>query len=132
MTSTSLELATAAMRSFLEMVQEFGPLLGDPDACDFLAGNPEEPALPGYVETIQKWAVPEHRRWFAYGFADPRAQEAAAAALTDELGLVFDADDILLTRGAHGRSRWRSGWPSSRGQVRRSSSSARPGSSTSR
>ncbi len=102
MPPTSLELATAAMRPFLEMVQEFGPLMGDPDACDFLAGNPEEPALPGYVETIQKWAVPEHRRWFAYGFADPRAQEAAAAALTDELGLAFDPDDILLTRGAHG------------------------------
>ncbi len=102
MAYTSLNLAAAAMRPFLGMVREFGPLMSDPDASDFLAGNPEEPALPGYVETIQKWAVPEHRRWFAYGFADPRAQEAAAASLTDELGLTFDAEDILLTRGAHG------------------------------
>ncbi len=100
--STSLSLAAAAIRPFFEMVQEFGPLMDDPDACDFLAGNPEEPALPGYVETLQRWTVPEHRRWFAYGFADPRAQEAAATALADELGLTFDAEDILLTRGAHG------------------------------
>ena len=102
MDPTSLDLATAAMRPFLEMVQEFGPRMSDPAACDFLAGNPEEPALPGYVETIQRWAVPEHRRWFAYGFADPRAQEAAAASLSDELGLAFGAEDILLTRGASG------------------------------
>jgi aspartate aminotransferase len=34
--------------------------------------------------------------------ADPRAQEAAAASLTDELGIAFEPDDILLTRGATG------------------------------
>src|SRR5262249_10641124 len=56
----------------------------------------------GYVETLQKWAVPAHRRWFAYGFSDPRARAAAAAALGQELGLAFQPDDILLTRGAHG------------------------------
>jgi aspartate aminotransferase len=91
-----------ALRPFLEMVGEFGPRLANPDACDFLAGNPEVPALPGYVETLQRWLEPQHRRWFAYGMADPRAQEAAAASLTDELGIAFEPDDILLTRGATG------------------------------
>jgi len=73
-----------------------------PDVCDFLVGNPEEPALPGYVEALQKWAVPEHRRWFAYGFGHPPAQRAAADGLSAELELPFEPDDILLTRGAHG------------------------------
>jgi aspartate aminotransferase len=76
--------------------------MGDPDACDFLAGNPEVPALPGYVETLQKWLEPQDRRWFAYGMPDPRAAEAAATELSDELGVAFEPDDILLTRGAHG------------------------------
>src|SRR4029453_12064047 len=86
----------------LQVWRELGPLANDAEACDFLAGNPEQPALPGYVETLQKWAMPPHRRWFAYGFADPRARAAAADALGQELGLAFEPDDILLTRGAHG------------------------------
>jgi len=101
-TSTGLAQALAALQPFLQVVRELGPLANDPEACDFLAGNPEQPALPGYVETLQKWAVPTHRRWFAYGFGDSRARGAAAAALKDELGLAFEPDDILLTRGAHG------------------------------
>ena len=96
-----MERALRALAPFLRVVQELGPLSNDPEACDFLAGNPEQPALPGYVETLQKWAVPAHRRWFAYGFADPRAR-VAAAALGQELGLAFNPADILLTRGAHG------------------------------
>jgi aspartate aminotransferase len=102
MTASALEQARVALQPFLRVVQELGPLSNDPEACDFLAGNPEEPALPGYVETLQKWAVPVHRRWFAYGFADRRARAAAATALSEELGLAFEPDDILLTRGAHG------------------------------
>ena len=101
-TSTGLDRALAALQPFLRVVQELGPLSNDPEACDFLAGNPEQPALPGYVEILQKWAVPAHRRWFAYGFSDSRARVAAAAALGEELGLAFEPDDILLTRGAHG------------------------------
>lgn len=91
-----------SLRPFLDLVMGVGPVMGDPDACDFLAGNPEMPALPGYVETLQRWLEPENRRWFAYGMADRRAQEAAARNLSDELGLPFEPDDILLTRGAHG------------------------------
>jgi aspartate aminotransferase len=102
MVSMGLERALTALQPFLRVVRELGPLSNDPEACDFLAGNPEEPALPGYVETLQKWTVPVHRKWFAYGFGHPRARVAAAAALGEELGLAFEPDDILLTRGAHG------------------------------
>lgn len=92
----------ASLAPFLRGIMGSAPLMGDPDACDFLAGNPEVPALPGYVETLQKWLEPQDRRWFAYGMPDPRAAEAAATELTDELGVAFEPDDILLTRGAHG------------------------------
>ena len=92
----------ASLAPFFRGIMGSAPLMGDPDACDFLAGNPEVPALPGYVETLQKWLEPQDRRWFAYGMPDPRAAEAAAAALSEELGLAFDPEDIILTRGAHG------------------------------
>src|SRR5207342_1369323 len=91
-----------SLRPFLGVVMELGPAMADPDACDFLAGNPEVPALPGYVETLQRWLEPKDRRWFAYGMADRTAQEAAAGNLSEELGFAFEPDDILLTRGAHG------------------------------
>jgi aspartate aminotransferase len=89
------------VRPFMTGMLEFAPMASDPDACDFLAGNPEWPALPGYVETLQKWIEPRDRRWFAYGLPDGRARSAAAEALTEELGVGFEPDDILLTRGAH-------------------------------
>ena len=84
------------------MDPELGGLMGDPEACDFLAGNPEEAALPGYVETLQKWAVAEDRSWYAYTLGDTRASTAAAEGLAEELGISFEPEDILLTRGAHG------------------------------
>jgi aspartate aminotransferase len=91
-----------SIEPFLHGMLEFAPRMADPEACNFMAGNPEMPALPGYVETLQKWLEPQHRRWFAYGMPDRRAGEAAAEALSGELGIRFEADDILLTRGAHG------------------------------
>jgi aspartate aminotransferase len=100
---------SSEMRRVLQLIQpfmtgmlEFAPKALDPEACDFMAGNPEQPALPGYVETLQKWIEPRDRKWFAYGLGDTNAQLAAAEALTGELGVRFEPDDILLTRGAHG------------------------------
>lgn len=91
----------ASLGPFLQGIGAFGSLLDDPETCDFMAGNPEVPALPGYVETLQKWLEPQHRGWFAYGMPDRRAGEAAAEAISRELGLRFAREDILLTRGAH-------------------------------
>jgi aspartate aminotransferase len=102
--SREITRAIATLKPFLEVMTdpEITVAFEAPDVCDFLVGNPEEPALPGYVEALQKWAVPQDRRWFAYGFGHPPAQEAAATALTSELSMTFDPEDILLTRGAHG------------------------------
>jgi len=72
------------------------------ESADFTAGNPQELALPPYVAALTRWSVPQDKDWFAYKFLDRRAQEVAAAALGDRLGLAFTPDDIVLCRGAFG------------------------------
>ena len=71
----------------------------DPQNCDFVAGNPQEIALPEYVESLQRWTVPQDKDWYAYKFNEPYAQEAAAAGLRDRRGVPFEADDVLVTDG---------------------------------
>jgi hypothetical protein len=49
--------AQRALRPFLEAVMHL-PLLGArPAVADFWAGNPQEPALPGFVEALQRWSL---------------------------------------------------------------------------
>jgi aspartate aminotransferase len=74
--------------------------LGHPDACDFLAGNPQEMAMPAYVEAVQKALVPDSPSYYAYGPDWQPANAAVAAALGGRLGLELDAQDVILTRGA--------------------------------
>ena len=71
----------------------------DPQNCDFVAGNPQEIALPEYVESLQRWTVPQDKDWYAYKFNEPYAQEAAAAGLRERRGVPFEADDVLVTDG---------------------------------
>jgi aspartate aminotransferase len=72
----------------------------DPENCDFVAGNPQEMALPVFVEALQRWTVPQDKDWYAYKFNEPYAQEAAAAGLRERRGVPFEPEDILLTDGA--------------------------------
>jgi aspartate aminotransferase len=72
----------------------------DPENCDFVAGNPQEIAMPAFVESLQRWTVPQDKDWYAYKFNEPYAQEAAAAGLRERRGVPFEAEDILLTDGA--------------------------------
>ncbi|HET8527057.1 MAG TPA: aminotransferase class I/II-fold pyridoxal phosphate-dependent enzyme [Actinomycetota bacterium] len=72
----------------------------DPENCDFVAGNPQEMVLPEYVESLQRWTVPQDKDWYAYKFNEPYAQEAAAAGLRERRGVAFEAEDILVTDGA--------------------------------
>jgi len=71
----------------------------DPQNCDFVAGNPQEMVLPEYVESLQRWTVPQDKDWYAYKFNEPYAQEAAAAGLRERRGIPFEAEDILVTDG---------------------------------
>jgi aspartate aminotransferase len=72
----------------------------DPQNCDFVAGNPQEMVLPEYVESLQRWTVPQDKDWYAYKFNEPYAQEAAAAALRQRRGIAYEAEDVLVTDGA--------------------------------
>ena len=72
----------------------------DPETADFVAGNPQEMVLPEFVETIQKWAVPQNPRWYAYKFNEPYARAAAAEALSERRDIQYRPDDVFLTDGA--------------------------------
>src|SRR6266516_2433080 len=93
-----------SMSGFLAamMDPEMGRHAADPAASNFIAGNPQELAMPQYVRTLQRWAEPKDKDWFGYKMPHRAALAAAAEGLSKELGLSFGADDIVLTRGAHG------------------------------
>jgi aspartate aminotransferase len=72
----------------------------DPETADFVAGNPQEPVLPEFVETIQRWAVPKDPHWYAYKFNEPYAREAVVGALRERRGVSYRPEDVFLTDGA--------------------------------
>lgn len=72
----------------------------DPERADFVAGNPQELVQPAFVDSIQRWAVPQDEQWYAYKFNEPYAQETAASGLRERRGVPFEAADIFLTDGA--------------------------------
>ncbi|MES0827012.1 hypothetical protein [Ruegeria sp. SCP11] len=76
-----------------------------PAVADFTFGNPHEMPLPSVVDALKTHAEPQSVDWFAYktNEADPCA--LLADALSQELGLPFEAEDIALTKGAFGPSR---------------------------
>jgi len=73
---------------------------GSSKPCDFVFGNPHDPALPEMVKAIRQAALPERPDWFAYKLNEEGPRQAAAAALSARLGLDFAAEDFLLTKGA--------------------------------
>jgi aspartate aminotransferase len=89
---------TPLMRFFTE--SRWSSRYGQPDIADFVAGNPQEPPLPEFVEAIQRWAVPKDVHWFAYKQSEEPAREAAAAALRERRGIAFQAEDLFMTSGA--------------------------------
>ncbi len=75
---------------------------GDPEIFDFTFGNPQEMPIPGFAESLQKWAVPRNKDWYAYKLSEPEARECVAESLRAWRGLAFEAEDIALTNGAFG------------------------------
>ena len=74
--------------------------LGNPAACDFIAGNPQEMALPEYVAALQRAARPDSPGYYAYGLPRRESIEAVSRALSERLDLWLDPQDVFLTRGA--------------------------------
>ena len=99
-----MALMRRAVAPFMDAVVmgPLGRMPRDRPVADFVAGNPQEDVLPGFVAALARWSVPRDPAWFAYKAPDPRAREAAAAALRERLDLPFEAGDVFLARGASG------------------------------
>jgi aspartate aminotransferase len=95
------EVVQRILRPFFDTVMQ-PPIPGLPMIADFRAGDPQEPALPGLVDALQRCSIPTSTDWFAYRLTHEPARRAAAASLTSELGIEFSAEDVFLTRGASG------------------------------
>jgi aspartate aminotransferase len=93
----------ATIQPLLRFMQgSYGRLAGQPDVADFAVGNPHELPLPGVVAALQRWAVPQHKDWFAYPGSLPEAQATVAASLAAWRGLPFAPADIALTNAGFG------------------------------
>ena len=68
--------------------------------ADLTFGNPHEMALPRLVESLKRRIEPRGVDWFAYKTSEQEARDVVARALTTELGLDFEPDDIAMTPGA--------------------------------
>ena len=98
-----VDRVVASLSDFMKVVEEVESARAHAEGlCDFTAGNPQEIASRQYVDALKRWAEPLSTDWYGYKGAHRPAQQAAAAGLSAELGIAFQADDILLTRGAHG------------------------------
>jgi aspartate aminotransferase len=101
--ATRVDRVMASLAEFMTVVGEVeSARAGAESVCDFAAGTPQEVASRRYVDALQRAAEPLSPDWFGYKMAHRPAQQAAAAGLRAELGIAFEPDDILLTRGAHG------------------------------
>jgi aspartate aminotransferase len=98
-----VERVVASLTDFMKAVEEVESARAHAEGlCDFIAGTPQETASRQYVDALKRWTEPLSTDWYGYKRAHRPAQQAAAAGLSAELGIAFDPDDILLTRGAHG------------------------------
>jgi aspartate aminotransferase len=72
----------------------------DPNVCDFTFGNPQEMPLPGFVEALGRWSIPQNKDWYAYKNNEPEPCSVVAKSLRERRGLEFEPEDIFLTNGA--------------------------------
>ncbi|MGN6361020.1 MAG: aminotransferase class I/II-fold pyridoxal phosphate-dependent enzyme, partial [Thermomicrobiales bacterium] len=107
MTGQPISRRTAALASTIAPLMTFlqgnyARLAGEPTICNFAFGNPHEIPLPGLVEALQRWAVPQNKDWFAYKFSEPESQATVAASLQTWRGIPFESADIAMTTAGFG------------------------------
>ncbi len=56
--------------------------------------------LPGFVEALGRWSVPQNKDWYAYKNNEPGPCAIVASSLRERRGLPFEGEDIFLTNGA--------------------------------
>lgn len=74
----------------------------EPGVFDFTFGNPQEMPIAGFAETLQRWALPRNKDWYAYKLSERETRQSIAASLNRWRGIAFDAEDIAVTNGAFG------------------------------
>jgi aspartate aminotransferase len=72
---------------------------GDPTINDFAVGNPHEMPLEAFSNALARWAVPQHKDWYAYAESEPGARAAVVAGLRARFGVDYAPEDIHLTNG---------------------------------
>ena len=71
-----------------------------PDACDFLFGNPHEMPLQAFSNALQQSSAPQNEDWFAYKMSEAASQAVVGNTLRTRFGLPFRDEDIHMTTGA--------------------------------
>jgi len=74
-------------------------LAREPDVSNFAVGNPQELALPAYVEALRRHLEPRDKDWFAYKLSEPNSQATVARTLTERTGMQWHAEDVAMTNG---------------------------------
>jgi aspartate aminotransferase len=98
---TILEIQRS-LGAFLNCYRTYVTIATDPDACDFVFGNPHEMPLPEIGGAIARWAAPRSERWFEYKSSEPATIAAVVRSLRSRVGIQFDAADVAMTTGAFG------------------------------
>ncbi|MDP9296018.1 MAG: aminotransferase, partial [Actinomycetota bacterium] len=67
---------------------------GDEGISDFVAGNPHEPPLPEFVESLREATVPRRDTWFEYPLSERVATETVSASLRERMGIEIPPEDV--------------------------------------
>ena len=70
-----------------------------PEACDFMFGNPHEPAPQAYVDALVRGAQPTGKNHYAYTQDLDEATSAIAAGLRERFEMPFEQRDVHMTNG---------------------------------
>lgn len=97
-----LSMAQHSVAGFMSILDDprFAARADDPQACDFIFGNPHDLPLQGFVKALQKWVVPQNKDWFAHKMNETEACEVVAENLLTQRGMNYQPKDIFLTNGA--------------------------------
>ena len=71
----------------------------EPGSLDFTLGDAHEMPLPGFVEALQRWSVPQTKGWYGYKGNLSESRNTVSTALKERRGLTFAPEDIFLTNG---------------------------------
>lgn len=93
-----------AMSSFMSFFtsEVFMQASVDPEACNFMLGNPHDMPLQGFVDALARAIVPHNKDWFAYKMNEDIPRQVLAKNLSQTRGLSFQPEDIFMTTGAFG------------------------------